>query len=56
MGVIEMQDIKAMTILYPCYKIVSGGSEWQNRCDALLGPAHTAFSMRVAFLRPLYAL
>ena len=56
MGVIEMQNIKAMTIHYPCYKNVSGGLEWPNRWDQLLGPAHAAFSMRVASLRPLYAL
>ena len=38
------------------YKNVSGGREWPNRWDKLLGPAHIAFSMRVAFLKPLYAL
>ena len=48
MGVIEMQDIKAVTIHYPYYKNISGGQ--------LLGPAHVAFSMRVASLKPLYAL
>ena len=31
MGAIEMQDIKAMTILSPYCKNVSGGQEWPNR-------------------------
>ena len=26
-----MQDIKAVTILFPCYKNVSGGQEWPSR-------------------------
>ena len=30
-GVIEMWDIKAVTIHYPYYKNVSGGQEWPNR-------------------------
>ena len=51
-----MQDIKAMTIHYPYYKNISGGQEWPKRWDKLLGPVHAAFSMRVAPLKPLYAL
>ena len=47
-----MWDIKAVTIHYPYYKNISGGWEWPNRWDKLLGPAHTAFSMRVASPRP----
>ena len=31
MGAIEMQDIKAMVILYPYCKNISGGQEWPNR-------------------------
>ena len=31
MGVIEMWDIKAVTVHYPYYKNVSGGLEWPNR-------------------------
>ena len=31
MGVIGMQDIKAMTILFPCYKNISGGQVWPSR-------------------------
>ena len=31
MGVTEMWDIKAMTIVYPYYKNVSGVLEWPNR-------------------------
>ena len=31
MGVIGMQDIKAMTILSPCYKNVSGSQVWPSR-------------------------
>ena len=31
MDAIGMQDIKAVTILYPYYKSVSGGQEWPNR-------------------------
>ena len=31
MGVIEMQDIKAVTVHYAYYKNISGGLEWPNR-------------------------
>ena len=31
MGAIKMQDIKAVTVLYPYCKNVSGGQEWPNR-------------------------
>ena len=31
MGASGIQDIKAVTILYPCYKNVSGGQEWPSR-------------------------
>ena len=55
MDVIKMQDIKAMTILYPYYKNVSGGPERPNRWGKLLGPAHAASSMRVASPRALHA-
>ena len=36
MGVIEMQDIKAVTILYPYYKNTSVGQGWPSRWDKLL--------------------
>ena len=55
MGVIEAQDTKAVTILWLYNKNAFGGQEWPNRWDKLLGPAHTAFSMRVASPRPFYA-
>ena len=55
MGVIEMQDTKAVTLIYPYYKNISGGLEWPNRCDKALGPVHIASSMRVASPRPHYA-
>ena len=55
-GTIKMWDIKAVTIHYLYYKNVSGGQKWPNRWDKLLGPVNAAFSMRVAFLKPLYAL
>ena len=41
-----MQDIKAMTILYPYYKNASGGQEWPSRQDKLLRPVNAACSMR----------
>ena len=50
-----MQDNKAVTVLYPYYKNISDGPEWPNRWDKLLGTTHTAFSMRMASPRPLYA-
>ena len=31
MGVTEMQDIKAKTVLCPYYKNIFGGQEWPNR-------------------------
>ena len=31
MGAIEMLDIKAVTMLYPYYKNISGGLELPNR-------------------------
>ena len=31
MGAIEMQYIKAVTVLYPNCKNISGGQEWPNR-------------------------
>ena len=55
-GVIGMQDTKTMTVLSPCYKNVSGGQVWPSRWDRLSRPVGTASSMRVAPLRPLYAL
>ena len=56
MGVMEMWDIKAVTIHYPDYKNISGGQEWPNRWDKLLGPVSAASSLRVAPPKPLYAL
>ena len=56
MGVIGMQDIKATTVLFPCYKNISGGQEWPSRWDRLSRPVGIAPSIRVALLRPLYAL
>ena len=53
MGVIEIQDTKAVTVLCPYYKNVFSGQEWPNRWDKLLGPVHTAFTMRVAFPKAL---
>ena len=47
MGVIKMQDTKAVTVLCPYYKNTFGGQEWPNRWDNPLGPAHTAPNMRV---------
>ena len=41
--------------LCPYYKNVFGGQGWPTRWDNLLGPAHTACSMRVASTRSLYA-
>ena len=32
-----MQDIKTVTVHYPYYKNISGGQEWPNRWDKLLG-------------------
>ena len=54
MGVIVMQDTKAETIPYPYYKNVFGGQGWPTRWDKLLGPAHSAYSMKAASPRPLY--
>ena len=57
MGVIETQDIKAMTIHNPYYKNISGGQEWPNRWDKLLRSCKcNASSMKVAPQKPLYAL
>ena len=56
MGAIEIQDIKAVTVHYLYCKNISGGPEWPNRWDKLLGPVNAASSMRVAPLRPIYAL
>ena len=56
MGVIETWDTKAMTIAYPYYKNIFGGQEWSTRWDNQLRPACIASNMRVASLRPLYAL
>ena len=55
MGVIEMQDTKAVTIPSPYYKNVCGGQEWPTRWDNLLEPAHVASNLTLASLRPLYA-
>ena len=41
-----MGVIKDMTVHYPCYKNVSGGQEWPNKWDKLLGPVSTASSLR----------
>ena len=54
MGVIKMQDTKAMTTICPYYKNAFGGQEWWNRWDKLLGPAHAAFITSMASPRPLY--
>ena len=54
MGVIKMQDIKAMMVHYPYDKNVSDGQEWPNRWDKLLGPLSAASSMRAAPLKPFY--
>ena len=43
-----MQDTKAVTVPYPYYKNTFGGQGWPTRCDKLLEPAHTAYSMRAA--------
>ena len=52
MGVIEKQDIKAVTVLYPYYKNASGGQGWPSRWDKLLRPVNAASSMRVASQGP----
>ena len=31
MDAIRMQDTKAMTVPFPCYKNISGGQEWPNK-------------------------
>ena len=54
MGVIKMQDTRAVTIPCPYYKNAFGGQGWPTRCDNPLGSAHTAYSIRVASPRPLY--
>ena len=41
-----MQDIKAVTVLSPYCKNVSGGQEWPSRWDKLLSPVNSASSMR----------
>ena len=46
-----MQDTKALTILYPYCKNISGGQEWSNRLDKLLGPVEAASNMRAAPLK-----
>ena len=38
MGVIEMQDTKAVTILSPYYKNASGGRVWPNRYQSPKAP------------------
>ena len=56
MDAIEMWGTKAMTVPFPCYKNVSGGQEWPSRWDKLSRPVDAASNMRLAPLRPLYAL
>ena len=56
MGVIGTQDIKATTVIFPCYKNIFGGQEWPSRLGRLSRPVGIASSMKVAPLRPLYAL
>ena len=36
MGVIKMQDIKAVTLLYPYYKNTSGGQGWPSRWEQVI--------------------
>ena len=60
MDVIKMQDIKAVTILYPYYRSTFGGQRWPTRCSNPSGPAPTAYSMKVAspmaLLHPIMAI
>ena len=56
MDAIGMQDTKAVTVPFPCYKNVFGGQEWPNKWDKLSSPVDAASNMRAAPLRPLYAL
>ena len=50
-----MQDTKAMTVPFPCYKNVSGDQELPNKGDKSSRPVDAASNMRAAPLRPLYA-
>ena len=46
MDAIEMQDTKAMTVPFPCYKNTFGGQEWPSRWDKLSRPVDAASNMR----------
>ena len=57
MGVIEMQDTKAMTVPYPYYKNAFGGQGWPTRYDNLLGPAHSCLQYEGCFPKaPLHPI
>ena len=49
-----MQDIKAVTVPCPYCTSTFGGQGWPTRYSSPSGPAHAAYSMRVASPRPLY--
>ena len=54
MDVIEMQDIRAMTVPCPYCRSTFGGLGWPTRCDNPSEPAHAVYSTRAACWRPLY--
>ena len=57
MNAIEMQDIRAMTILCPYCRSTFGGQGWPARCRNPSGPVHTAYSMRPALSKaPLHPI
>ena len=56
MGVIKMQDIRAMTVPCPYYRNALGGQGWQVRCGNPSGPVHAVYSMRAACPWPPYTL
>ena len=56
MDAIEMQDIRAMTILCPYCRNTFGGQGWPVRCGNPSGPVSAVYNIRVACLGPLYTL
>ena len=54
--IIGMQDIRAMTILYPYYRNAFGGRGWPISCGKPSKPAHIAYNMRAVCPRVLYTL
>ena len=54
MDVIEMQDIRAVTLPCPYCRSAFGGQRWPARCSNPSGPAHAVYSMRAACPGPPY--